>query len=202
MSATKEKILDTALALFNDQGIDGVTVRHIAQATGISHGNLQYHYANTDLIIQALYDRLADRFDDMIHAAPQQMEDEITAFRRSAEDSFRLIYAFRFIFLHFVEIGRRIPAITKHYHQNLKKREPQFLHLFHLLQAKGVMRKDVPEPILKRLVHQMFIVCDFWLSSNEITLQLKGKKALDYYGELFWGMFWPYLTAKGLKYFS
>jgi AcrR family transcriptional regulator len=199
--STKDKILDTSLELFNQQGIDAVTVRHIAQEMSISHGNLQYHYANTDLIIQALYDRLASRFDALLTAIPEDQIDRMEAFRRSVSTSFELIYEFRFIFLHFVEIGRRIPAITKHYKDNLRKREPQFMYIFQLMQQKGIMRKDVPEEILKLFVHQLFIVTDFWLSSNEITLQLKEKKALKYYSRLFWGMFYPYFTAKGLKEF-
>lgn len=199
MSATKEKILDTALELFNEQGIESVTVRHIAQAMGISHGNLQYHYANTDLIIQALYDRLADRFDQLVQAAPDQLTDELATFRKGIESSYQLIYEFRFIFLHFVEIGRRIPSITKHYKENLKKRKPQFMHLFGIMQHKGIMRKDIPTQVLELLIHQVFIVSDFWISSNAITLQLTGKKALDYYNRIFWNMFYPYLTAKGLN---
>lgn len=201
MSATKEKILDTALRLFNQNGIDSVTIRHIAQEMGISHGNLQYHYANTNIIIQELYNRLVAGFDALLLAAPAQVTDEITFFKEGARTSFQLIYEYRFIYLHFVEIGRRIPAITKHYRQNLKGREPQMMQLFALMREKGILRKDIPDDILKLLVHQIFIVCDFWLSSNEITLQLKGKKALDYFSRLFFSVFYPYLTPKGLKDF-
>ncbi|WP_198674104.1 TetR/AcrR family transcriptional regulator [Chitinophaga alhagiae] len=201
MSATKEKILATALQLFNRNGIDAVTIRHIAQEMGISHGNLQYHYANTNVIIQELYNKLVDGFDALLLGAPAQVTDEIAFFREGARASFRLIYEYRFIYLHFVEIGRRIPAITKHYRQNLKDREPQLMHLFSLMRKKGTLRKDIPDDVLKLLVHQVFIVCDFWLSSNEITMQLKGKKALDYFSRLFLGMFYPYLTPKGLQDF-
>lgn len=200
--STKDKILDTALELFNTEGIDTVTVRHIAGTMGISHGNLQYHYPNTNLVIQALYDRLAARFDVLLTAIPTAGTNRMETFRQSVTASFELVYEFRFIFLHFVEIGRRIPAITKHYKHNLRKREPQFMHIFSLMQQEGIMRKDIPEEVLKLFVHQLFIVTDFWLSSNEITLQLKGKKALKYYSGLFWGMFYPYLTAKGMKKFA
>lgn len=201
MSATKEKILETALLLFNRDGIDAVTIRHIAQEMGISHGNLQYHYASTDVIIHELYNRMAARFDVLMTAAPEQLMDELLQFRETVAETYRLIHGYRFIFLHFVEIGRRVPAIIKHYHQNMKKREPQMLHLFQLLKEKGVMRKDIPEDILKLLVQQIFLVSDFWLSSNEITMQLRGKKALEYHERFFFSMLYPYLTPKGLKYF-
>lgn len=199
MAGTKEKILDTALGIFNRQGIGQTTIRHIAQETGISHGNLQYHYANTDLIIRALYNRLWEGFEQMMQAAPRQVKEEIGSFRQSTAAIFRHIYAYRFIYLHFVEIGRRIPEIISHYRKNFRHREQQFLSLFTQMQDAGIMRKDIPEKILRHLVHQLFIVCDFWLSSNEITLQLNEKKALAYYEELFFSMFYPYCTPKGLK---
>jgi AcrR family transcriptional regulator len=199
MAGTKEKILDTALELFNKQGIDQTTIRHIAQEMGISHGNLQYHFANTDLIIRALYDRLWQGFEDLMQQAPAQIGEEMNGFRQSVSFTFRHTYTYRFIFLHFVEIGRRIPEIATHYRRNYKIREQQFLRMFGLMKEKGFMRKDIPEKVLSYFVHQLFMICDGWLSSNELILQLKEKKALAYYEELFFSMLYPYLTAKGIK---
>lgn len=52
---TKEKILATALELFNEQGIDVITIRHIAKEMGISHSNIQYYFKNADDIITTIY---------------------------------------------------------------------------------------------------------------------------------------------------
>ncbi|MBS0029201.1 TetR/AcrR family transcriptional regulator [Chitinophaga sp. 22321] len=202
MSDTKEKILKTALILFNRDGIDSVTIRHIAKEMGISHGNLQYHFASTDVIILELYNRMAALFDELVAATSDKLNDELTQFREAVTASYQLIHAYRFIFLHFVEICRRVPAISKHYSQNIKKREPQMMYWFEVLREKGIMRKDIPLHIQQLLVQQIFIVSDFWLSSNEITLQLRGKKALEYHEQLFFSLLYPYFTPKGLKHFS
>jgi AcrR family transcriptional regulator len=55
---TKDKILATSLRLFNQQGVDTLTVRDIAQEVGISHGNLCYHFANVEEIVFRLYENL------------------------------------------------------------------------------------------------------------------------------------------------
>ncbi len=76
------------------------------------------------------------------------------------------------------------------------------MYWFKVLQEKDIMRKDIPAYIQQHLVQQIFIISDFWLSSNEISLQLSGKKAIEYHEQLFFSLLYPYFTAKGLKYFS
>jgi AcrR family transcriptional regulator len=58
MAKTKERIVDTALRLFNESGSGAVSTNHIAAAMSISPGNLYYHFGNKDQIVAAAYDRL------------------------------------------------------------------------------------------------------------------------------------------------
>ena len=53
----RERILDAALALFNDSGTARISTNHIAAAAGISPGNLYYHFQNKEEIIRALFER-------------------------------------------------------------------------------------------------------------------------------------------------
>ena len=57
MTGTKTRILDTALDLFNRHGERNVTTNHIAEALGISPGNLYYHFRNKTAIVAALFQR-------------------------------------------------------------------------------------------------------------------------------------------------
>jgi AcrR family transcriptional regulator len=51
---TKQKILDSSLQLFNDNGISNTRLQQIADESGISVGNLAYHFSNKEAITESL----------------------------------------------------------------------------------------------------------------------------------------------------
>ena len=58
--SNRERIVDTALQLFNERGSATVSTNHIAAAARISPGNLYYHFRNKEEIVRALFERLFD----------------------------------------------------------------------------------------------------------------------------------------------
>lgn len=195
---TKSIILKTALELYNTQGVHAITSRHIAAKMGISPGNLHYHFKQTDEIIKTLYGQLAADFDAIISGMESSGNMELEVFYDSTVRSFELVYKYRFIFLHFVEISMRIPSIRKDYYALTQRRTKEFLTIFEQFKATGIFRKDLPENLWEGLIQQIFIMGDFWLSNNELTLRLKGSNAVKHYARLFFRMFYPYLTPPAL----
>ncbi|SKA47264.1 DNA-binding transcriptional regulator, AcrR family [Chitinophaga eiseniae] len=199
MVDTKEKIRNAALKLFNDQGIDVITIRHIAKDLDISHGNLQYHYKNTNDIILVLFNELNDGFSRVFMQRETIQHITLDHFRQWITALIELIWQYRFIFLHFVEVTRRVPEIKTIYNSWDKAREEQFLLLFNTLIKEDIFRNDIPSHIWKNLIIQQYIMADFALSHNEIKMHLKGKKAVQYYSQVLFNQFYPYLTAKGRR---
>jgi len=57
---TRQRLVDTALRLFREEGYEKTTMRAIAQAAGVSVGNAYYYFASKDDLIHELYRSLQD----------------------------------------------------------------------------------------------------------------------------------------------
>lgn len=63
---TRQRILDTTLALYNEHGEPQVSTSLIAAELGISAGNLHYHFRRKDELSAALLDRFVAEFDALL----------------------------------------------------------------------------------------------------------------------------------------
>src|SRR3954471_10969656 len=57
----RARIRDAAIRLFADRGIDGTTVRDIAQAAGVSPGLLRHHFGSKEGLREACDQYVLDR---------------------------------------------------------------------------------------------------------------------------------------------
>jgi AcrR family transcriptional regulator len=63
---TRQRILDTTLALYNERGEPQVSTSLIATELGISAGNLHYHFRRKDQLSAALLDQFVAEFDALL----------------------------------------------------------------------------------------------------------------------------------------
>ncbi|MBK7873572.1 MAG: TetR family transcriptional regulator [Saprospiraceae bacterium] len=193
---TKEKILEVALKQFNELGTDAVTVRSIAQEVGISHGNLCYHFPNTDAIILALYQKIVGEMNEQT-AQALEPSSELELLLRIGERGFRILYRYKFLMLDFVRIMRRIPQIQAAYRELMKFRQQQFLQLFQNMVAKGWF---VPAPVphhYENLAERMLVNADSWIPHAEIHFDGTPEEAIRHYYRIYISEFLPLLTKKG-----
>jgi len=198
---TKEKILVTALQLFNKNGIDNVTVRSIAFEMGISHGNLCYHFPNTDDIIYKLYLNLVDELSSII----EKMDSSNSILQQLYDLSgltFKTMYQYKFILIDFVSILRKIDPIRK-YHKNLiKNRKHQFTHIINILINKKLIIEEKIPNTYAQVVERFMIFGDSWIAHAEVFYDGKEKEKSIYYSNLILNSLIPFLTKKGLSEFE
>lgn len=198
MKKTSEKILDTALALFNTYGLPKVTLRTIAKEMGISQGNLNYHYKKRDDIIEALYFQLVEMMDQSMSAHQPssgglQLMFDISAGIMSNS------YKYRFFLLDFAQIMRENATIKKHFKKLTKLRQEQFSGLIDMMVTLGIMRKEKLPNEYFFLYQRFQILGDFWISSAEIAHTKITKKIMSEYYEIITQAIYPYLTDRGIK---
>src|SRR3954451_9516583 len=63
------KILDSALALFREEGFDNATMRDIARKAGVATGAAYYYYPSKDAIVMDFYRRSCEQMQPEIEAA-------------------------------------------------------------------------------------------------------------------------------------
>lgn len=195
---TRDRILEAALRQFNEVGTDQATVRSIAEEVGISHGNLCYHFKNTDVLIEALYDRLVVEMEVPVRQI-QAPEYGLATMIRQAEVSFRLLYKYRFLLLDFVRIIRRIGPVREKYRALAQLRRRQFQAAFQHLIARGLMQEEWLPGQHAHFITNLLILGDNWIPNAEIHFDEKGEEVIRYYLDAFVGGLAPYLTEEGLK---
>lgn len=75
---TKEKILTAASALFAQSGYNGVSVRAIARAVGITEGSIYNHFVSKEEIM----DEILDRHEEELERAVPSSRDLIDSYDR------------------------------------------------------------------------------------------------------------------------
>ncbi len=106
---TRERILETALRLFNDDGVPNVTTADIADELNISPGNLYYHFHNKDEIIHALFETFEKRMEDQL-LAPEDRAPNV-------EDLWFMLHLVFETMAHFRFLYRDLEQIVSHDHK-------------------------------------------------------------------------------------
>jgi AcrR family transcriptional regulator len=93
---TAERIQTAALQLFNRFGEPNVATTLIASDMGISPGNLFYHFASKELLVNSLFDSYQAEMRDLLPAAADVRDLEHSWF--FMHSLFELVWRYRFMY--------------------------------------------------------------------------------------------------------
>lgn len=158
---TRERILETALKLFNDFGEPNVTTTVIADEMEISPGNLYYHFHSKDEIVNALFADYEKEIEPLLTAPgsrPQGTED-IWLFLHLL---FETIWKFRFFYRDINDLLTRNRLVETHFQRILEHKENTAITVCEGLAASGTLTATAGE--IRALATNMSVVATFWLS--------------------------------------
>ena len=194
---TKEKILHTALRLFNEKGTENISTRHIAADMKISVGNLHYHYPTKNAVILALMGRCTQRTD----ALAILLEEEPPGphnWTAVMQLTFEVILDYRFLFNDRLVLTRRIPEFEDLFKEIVARRKAEFERFLSGLREQGLLRTDLPPIQFDALFTQIIILYNSWsghvglLGDEESLEELPGK-----YAEIISRIWIPYFSERG-----
>lgn len=70
-----QAVLQAARALLASEGYAGLSMRRVAQATGMTLSNVQHYYASRDLLLEALLLSIMDEFQSKMDRISAEMSD-------------------------------------------------------------------------------------------------------------------------------
>jgi AcrR family transcriptional regulator len=167
-SKTRERILDTSLALFNELGAPNVTTNHIADAVGISPGNLYYHFRHKEDIVTGLYDRYEAAIGEVIGATGGEAGavDDLWLVVHLA---FEVIHDYRFIHRDLSELSAAYPPVRARFQRGLEHGIAQTSEYCRALAAQGAL--DATPEEARALAINMSLVTTYWLNLQALRDQ-------------------------------
>jgi AcrR family transcriptional regulator len=87
---SRERVLDAAVGLADERGIDALTMRGLAQELGVEAMTLYYYVRNKDEILTGIVDRVVSEFE-----LPSSRDDWKTAIRTTAVSAYHVLLRHR-----------------------------------------------------------------------------------------------------------
>ena len=159
--ATRDRIVDSAIALFNEQGVAAVTTNHVAEHAEISPGNLYYHFANKEEIIREAFERVNDAADSIwtapVPGAPAPTAD-VGSFHHMLIGNLELFAKYAFLARELPALLRADPVLRVRYTEIAQRRTRELEDVLRPFAKAGLLRDlDDPED-LRALVETAWVL--------------------------------------------
>jgi len=172
---TRERILETSLALFNDRGEPNVTTNHIADELDISPGNLYYHFRNKDDIIEQLFARFEERLDRAL-LIPEDRLPGLEDIWLQLHLVYECIWEYRFLYRDLVDILSRNRKLRLHFGRILKRGTDNATEVLRGLVQAGIMRASADE--IRATANNILLISTFWLSYSAVRGEKDEQEAI------------------------
>jgi AcrR family transcriptional regulator len=199
VSGTRTRILDTARALFNENGLHRVGVREIARALEMSPGNLAYHFATKDDLVAALVLELSERNkNDAFGELPADYS--LAALYTAAIVAMRRMLEYRFVLVSFTDALMSSPELRRLQASLYTKRCERYGAMLAKLVENDYVDGRAIKGRTDRIFEQGDIIASGWLGAAVRRGGPRGDRTeIAHYAKLGCALLEPYCTEKGAR---
>lgn len=199
MATTRERILETALCLFNESGVSRVGVREISRALELSPGNLAYHFPTKDALVATLVNELHELNAKTVFAALPEDFSPVDLYRSAIaamENSLR----YRFVLLGYVDAVRGSPELGRVEAKLAIKRRARHDEMIRRLAENGYVDRRRHRRRAEILYEQGQILSSGWLAAAMLrTDRRDDREVVRHYAKLGVALLEPYSTENGAR---
>ena len=182
LTSRQAEIVDAALKLIAEQGIQHLTIRNLSTAIGVTEAALYRHFPGKTEIIQAMVSRFEEDVDDIgelrgwtaVEAALVRRTELVLA----KPDLARVLFA--------EELFKDSPEIAQILHGMMQRHHKIMIRYFQEAIDDGVIRADIPMDTLFRLIlgPLRLLIKQWGLSDGAFDLRAKRDEMLKFMKEL------------------
>ena len=192
---TREKILLQALDLFNQKGVDQVSVLEISQTMGISYGNLTYHFNKKDDLVHALYMQMQQELDVAINHLVQRIFEE-TYYLKLVNELLQVTWKYRFLYLSINSLMNQYPFIREGEKSYSATRNKILNRGKKYLIDEGYLKPE-SDSHYELLIRNLNMILYAWIVDAELFHEGEVAAKIEDYATLFYGIALTNVTEKG-----
>jgi AcrR family transcriptional regulator len=191
---TKDKIIEKAIALFNEHNYDIITLADLAEALGISRGNLAYHFKEKELILNEIAVHLQRDIDQamklrMDFPAFSNLQVDIKSYHK-LQQKYRFIFSNQTVLHH--------DAVKMVMHDWSERTIQHNMDAFAFAIENGNMEKEPLPGLYHHLAVNTWMITYFWLSQKVVRNDTSNQDA----EKMVWSTIIPHFTSKGIASFE
>jgi AcrR family transcriptional regulator len=162
---TRDRILECALSLFNQEGEPNVSTLQIANELGISPGNLYYHFHGKEPLVLELFERFQAEMAPLLNP-PADAQLDVEDYWLFLNLIVERLALFRFLFQDLSNLAGRLPKLARGIRHWLNTLKRTLAGLLARLKAEGQLESDTLA--LGQLVEQITLTLVFSLDYQRI----------------------------------
>jgi AcrR family transcriptional regulator len=193
---TRYKILDKALEMFNERGIEYVGLRELALILEIRVSNITYYFPTKDDLVYALSLELRKENAEII---VERESLTMLAFLQMLHRVFQNHVRFRCLLLSVVHLMQQNKHMAEEYKKTQNVRNATIRSNLQVLTDAGYLRVT-DETDLEFLVSGISLISRFWISEAAVSFRkLSTDQQIHHYLSLLAKLLMPYCTEKARK---
>lgn len=193
---TKQKIINASIQLFNEHGMANVRLQQIAKATGISTGNLAYHFKNKEAVIDMIGEQILDQATEILSA--YRRFPNLSDFDFQLTIFFEFIQKYPFYYIDLVEIKRQHSQIQKDRNEQISKFLQQIRKRFDFNIQRGIIKPEPFPEYYQYLTESIWVNMTFWIPQNKVR-KTDQSSNIHAFKKMVWQQIYPSLTRKGQR---